>query len=140
REIAAEELVGGVAWNGDLDVPADELGEEVGGYHAREGLVEAAEDAPQIFRVVAEGNGLLVVLRAIALGDPARPTAILLLARSGRALGVSQGEGLDRSRRELGGQRGGEARVDTAAPEEADGHVRHEPPLDAPTHELHHPI
>ena len=119
RAVAAEQLVGAVAGDRDLDVLRHALRQEVGGHHAGERFVERAQNLPDALRIPGDGDRLLVVLGAIPLGDPACPPPILFLPFRRRPAGIGQREGLDPDRRLFGGQRGGQRRIDPAAQEEA---------------------
>ena len=76
--VAAEELVAALARERDLDVPARELGDEVGRNRGRvrEGLVERGRQSGEELDGVRPEHELVVV-GAVALGDQAREAALV---------------------------------------------------------------
>ena len=117
--VAAEELVAALAGERDLDVPARELGDEVGRDRGRvrERLVEGlGQRGQELDGVRAEHE--LVVVGAVPLGDEAREAALVE-----GALVEADREGAD-VRDGLRRERGERARVDPAREQDADGHVR----------------
>src|SRR5262245_14400255 len=128
--VAAEQLVRTVSRYRNLDVARHRFGKKVRRDNAREWLVEGSQNLSHCRRVVCAGNRLLLVIRAEPLGSPPRPSPILFLAGRGGAVFVGKREGLDAGAGSFSCQGGHERRIDSAAQEKSDRHVRYEPPRD----------
>ena len=128
--IAAEQFVSAISGQGHLDVLCDQLRQEIARHDAGERLVEAPQDLADAIRKAGERDLLFVMIGAVALGNPARPSAVLLLAGRGGILAVGEREGLDRTAGGFRRNGGRQARVEAAAEKETNRHVRHQPALD----------
>jgi len=77
--VAREQIVGAVAGQDHLDVAAHELGQEVGGQHARERLVEMPHNFRQPANHIARLHDQLVVVGAEVVRHQARVFDIALV-------------------------------------------------------------
>src|SRR5262245_24593429 len=105
RQITAEQFVGAVAGDGDLDVTRHRFRKEVGGDNTGKRLVERLENPADGGRIVRTRDRLFAVIGSKSLGRPPRPSSVLLLPVGGGAVFVGQREGLDTAAGGFGGKR-----------------------------------
>ena len=112
REVAAEQFVGTVAGQGDLDVPGDEAGYEIGRGDAGERLVESVEHRVGAVGDLLKAQHIFMVIRAELARD--KPRIFLIGRLVVQLVGIDEREGLDRPPADPRHQRNDAGAVDPA--------------------------